>query len=108
MIVCVCSAMPLSCPDGLLESGGVHTHNTHTHSLTFAGLWDEMRASGVPLTSKAAVACALAAALDLRDWDRVDRLMEVLLDDALFQVKNACVCLSCVCVCVVCVCCVYV
>jgi pentatricopeptide repeat protein len=39
------------------------------------GLWEEMGASGVE-PSKEAWSLAMAAALDLRDWDRVDEMME--------------------------------
>lgn len=39
------------------------------------GLWDEMVASGVRAPSKETLSLAMAAALDLRDWDRIDTLL---------------------------------
>lgn len=39
------------------------------------GLWDEMVASGVRAPSKETLSLAMAAALDLRDWDRIDALL---------------------------------
>lgn len=50
------------------------------------GLWDEMVASGVRAPSKETLSLAMAAALDLRDWDRIDALLA--LDSASVRVDQ--------------------
>lgn len=63
-----------------------HKHATSTNQQTQAcleagekqralGLWDEMVASGMRSPSKETLSLAMAAALDLRDWDRIDALL---------------------------------